>query len=100
MAEPTITIEGLTAEMVDAYKKRAGNLEDIFTNLADRAQRAGIPIEAFVESINGVANNADNNTFWMFYVNGGLADVGASDYIVKDSDRIEWKYIDTSDMGF
>ncbi len=33
----------------------------------------------------------DKNHYWAFYVNGKLADVGAQQYITKNSDLIEWK---------
>lgn len=45
---------------------------------------------SFVMSINGTANTTDH--FWMFYVNGQLASVGADQYQTKDGDKIEWRY--------
>ncbi len=30
---------------------------------------------------------------WMFYINGEIAEVGSSDYIVKENDEIEFKYV-------
>jgi len=44
----------------------------------------------FVTSINGLAGDKEN--FWSFYVNGKQAQVGASSYITKSTDLIEWKY--------
>lgn len=32
--------------------------------------------------------------FWAFYVNGKFSEVGPSEYVTKDTDKIEWK-IDT-----
>ncbi|MFH1766490.1 MAG: DUF4430 domain-containing protein [Patescibacteria group bacterium] len=46
----------------------------------------------FVEEINGVSNNTANSDYWSLYVNNDLSQVGASDYIVQDNDRIEWRY--------
>ena len=43
----------------------------------------------FVSEINGVAPDA--NHFWSFYVNGEQSQVGASQYITKSTDTIEWK---------
>ena len=43
----------------------------------------------FVTSINGVA--ADEDHFWSFYINGAQSQVGASAYVTKSSDLIEWK---------
>lgn len=46
----------------------------------------------FVEEINGVKNSASNNTYWIYYINGKVAEVGISNYILKPNDVINWKY--------
>lgn len=46
-------------------------------------------IGEYVVSIDGLA--PDNQHFWAFYVNGSQAQVGAGQYITKNSDQIEWK---------
>lgn len=43
----------------------------------------------FVQTINGVT--PDDKHYWSFYVNGAEATVGASQYVTKDSDKVEWK---------
>ncbi|HYE22627.1 MAG TPA: DUF4430 domain-containing protein [Verrucomicrobiae bacterium] len=43
----------------------------------------------FVTGIDGV--DSDSTTFWSFYVNGTQSTVGASQYVTKNSDVIEWK---------
>jgi hypothetical protein len=43
----------------------------------------------FVENINGVSPNG--NQFWAFYVNGVSSTEGASQYITKPTDKIEWR---------
>jgi len=45
---------------------------------------------AFVTEIDGVKNSADK--FWMFYINGALAQSAPDKYITKQADQIEWKY--------
>lgn len=45
---------------------------------------------AFVNEIDGIKNTSD--TFWMFYVNGNLAEVSADKYVTKAGDIMEWKY--------
>ena len=47
-------------------------------------------VGVFVNSIDGSANTSD--TYWMFYVDGQLAPVGADQYQSKTSDKIEWRY--------
>lgn len=42
-----------------------------------------------VTSINGTQGNGPK--YWTFYVNGKEAQVGASSYVTKNSDKIEWK---------
>ena len=36
--------------------------------------------------------DAQGNNFWEFFVNGQSSDVGVSGYIVKDGDRLEFRY--------
>lgn len=51
----------------------------------------------FVEEINGVKNGDKKNFYWMYYVNGESASVGASQYTLQSGDVIEWKFEDTTD---
>ena len=44
----------------------------------------------FVDSIQGVANAGGK--YWVFYVNGISATIGASSQIIRAGDLIEWKY--------
>lgn len=48
---------------------------------------------AFVEAINGSKNDFKNNKFWQYWVNNKFALVGASSYLLKAGDVVEWKYI-------
>lgn len=45
---------------------------------------------AFVNCINNICTNS--NYYWMYYVNGGMASVGVSEYKIKDNDIVEFKY--------
>lgn len=42
-----------------------------------------------VVSING--SDGNGSKYWTFYANGKEAQTGASAYITKDSDKLEWK---------
>lgn len=42
-----------------------------------------------VKAIDGV--EPDSSHFWSFYINGSQATVGASTYVTKPADNIEWK---------
>ena len=43
----------------------------------------------FIEAIHGVHNT--NNSYWQFWVNGEYSKVGASQYELKDGDKVLWK---------
>lgn len=45
-----------------------------------------------VEGIDGVVGDTATGYYWSFYVNDEMASVGAGDYIVKQGDKIAWKY--------
>jgi len=52
----------------------------------------GSELGALVESINNVSNDVKADLFWNYWVNDVYAEVGASNYQLKDGDRVEWKY--------
>lgn len=43
----------------------------------------------FIEEIGGVRNG---DKYWTLYVNGAYSQTGASQTVVRDGDRIEWRY--------
>ncbi|MDD2757923.1 MAG: DUF4430 domain-containing protein [Patescibacteria group bacterium] len=46
----------------------------------------------FVEEINGEKNDSTKNMYWLYYVNDQPATEGISQYVLKDGDKITWKY--------
>lgn len=44
-----------------------------------------------IESINGVKNETDNK-YWIFYINSEESKVGATEYLLKPNDKIEWRF--------
>lgn len=44
----------------------------------------------FVKSINGIKNSG--GYYWTLYVNSKYSNIGASQYKLKEGDRVEWKY--------
>ena|SRR5699024_1022331 len=46
--------------------------------------------DGFVSQINGIAQDDKAGKYWLYYVNGESASVGANDYELKDEDQIEW----------
>lgn len=64
------------------------------TALALLQERAQVGIKrssfgALVDSVNGVHGGGK---YWMFYVNGKQAQVGADAYVTKNGEKIEWKF--------
>lgn len=45
----------------------------------------------FVDSINGVRGGTDGK-YWVFYVDGKMADKGADAYVAVGGEVIEWKF--------
>ncbi len=57
----------------------------------------------YVESINGVSSEypeADKKKDWFFYVNGVASNLGARDYILRDSDVEHWDFRDWTYQQF
>lgn len=47
----------------------------------------------FIESINGVENNANGNGhYWQYWVNDELGPIAADNYVLSDGDHVLWKY--------
>ncbi|MBU7043414.1 MAG: DUF4430 domain-containing protein [Theionarchaea archaeon] len=44
----------------------------------------------FFTSIQGISQDEATQTYWMYYVNGEMAAVGARDYILQDGDEVTW----------
>jgi len=53
------------------------------------AKDYGSGMGEFVQTIDGIA--ADSKHFWQLFVNGKPSNLGASNYILKNGDKIEWK---------
>jgi len=51
----------------------------------------------FITSINGASQ--DESHYWMFFVNGKLASVGSSSYVLESGDEIEFKLMDSQEAG-
>lgn len=46
---------------------------------------------SYVDSVNGLAGGTDGK-YWLFYVDGSMASVGADVYEAKGGEVIEWKF--------
>jgi hypothetical protein len=52
----------------------------------------GGDLGTMITAIDGLNNGADNY-WWKYWVNDDYANMGASNYILNDGDKIEWKYV-------
>jgi hypothetical protein len=46
---------------------------------------------SYMYSINGVEENKREGLYWIYYINGKQANIGVSNYILKDGDQIKWQ---------
>ncbi|MCK9536941.1 MAG: DUF4430 domain-containing protein [Bacilli bacterium] len=46
----------------------------------------------FVTQIGDYTNNAETNTYWMYYVNGATPSWGCNQFQMRDGDYILWVY--------
>lgn len=87
-------VEGAARELPKAFatfEYRGESGKDAFTLLKENAE---VEFEQFdfgvlVRSINGDA--ATDDRFWLYYVNGDAATVGADSYQTQDGDTILWR---------
>ena len=47
---------------------------------------------AFIEELDGVRSDKSQAMYWIYYINGKKANLGASSQKVKEGDNILWKY--------
>ena len=64
------------------------------SNVFDLMKACNVPFEeegGFVTSIHNISQDTEAGKYWMYYINGELALVGAGDYIVQEGDHITWR---------
>lgn len=72
--------------------------QTVFECMQQRNETAGFTFRGrtfpslgfFVDEINGLKNT--KGFYWTLYINGAYSTVGASQYVVRTGDVIEWKY--------
>jgi hypothetical protein len=56
-----------------------------------KASHEVIESNGFVTGIDGRIGSS--TAYWLYYINGQEATVGAQDYVTKSSDTIEWRFV-------
>lgn len=75
---------------VIAYEGQTGHTAlELLQSLAT-VQTTQSSFGEFVTTINGITADGSKQ-FWSFYVNGSMANEGASTYQAKTGDKIEWR---------
>lgn len=55
-----------------------------------KAKHDVVETDGFVKAIDGRASST--TSYWLYYVNGNSAEVGAKDYTTKSTDTVEWRF--------
>ena len=86
--------QNISNSQVESIKYDGRDGIDVLTLLREKAtietQDFGEDLGEYVLSING--KGAQEDYFWVYYVNNKKADSAAPKNITKDGDKIEWKY--------
>ncbi len=85
------------------YSLRVDEGSTVFDLLLEASGRYGFSFDysnnssygAFVEELDGVRNDPRAGMFWLYYVNGNYASLGASSQILSEGDVILWRYQST-----
>lgn len=77
------TDEGLQKEF-QASVESGSHVLDILKEYCDVEESDG-----FVESIDGISQGGEH--YWMYYVDGEMANVGAADFVLEDGQKVEWR---------
>lgn len=93
LIKPTSTAQSQATAQHTGYVSYIGRHG--MTALAELKQVAHVSTQSssygeFVTAINNVAGGT-NNTYWDYYINGKLANVGAGSYKLAGGEKVEWK---------
>ena len=48
--------------------------------------------DGMMTELEGIKQDKEKSQYWMYYVNGEMADVGIGDYVPKENDQIEFRF--------
>jgi hypothetical protein len=78
-----------------AAASRSGSVLDLLLEAAREedftVHYQGAGASAFVKAIDGVEGGSNGSDWWIFYVNGELADRGAGVFPLQAGDKVEWR---------
>lgn len=82
---------GVGLQHVVSYQGQKGQNALELLKKHHKVEAQHFSIGDFVTSIDGIS--APTNYYWSFYVNGKASDVGAGQYVTKNSDLLSWKLV-------
>lgn len=91
-AEIEVTIDIIVEDEIvnkgeQTFKVAEGaNLLDVMKEHFEIVEKDG-----FFSKINDHAQDEKENIWWLYDVNGKMAEVGANEFILSDGDHVEWK---------
>jgi len=89
ICHPTDATEKVVANCQVSYSGIEGKNALEILKASHQVETQKFSFGELVDSIDGV--KAPSTHFWAFYVNDKQAEVGAGDFVTKDTDSITWK---------
>ena len=90
-ADKEVQILILTADEEIANEMVGAPSNETLMEIMEHNFDVSVSEEGFVESIEGVEQNPDDNEYWVFEVNNEMVTVSAEEFIPKDTDLITWE---------
>ncbi|WP_161879182.1 DUF4430 domain-containing protein [Alkalibacterium sp. MB6] len=90
-ADKEVQILILTADEEIANEMVGASSNETLMEIMEHNFDVSVSEEGFVESIEGVEQNPDDNEYWVFEVNNEMVTVSAEEFIPKDTDLITWE---------
>lgn len=63
----------------------------VFKNTLKKNHKAKFE-DGMMTELEGIKQDKEKNQYWMYYVNGEMAEVGIGDYLPKENDQIEFRF--------
>ena len=90
-ADKEVQILILTADEEIANEMVGASSNETLMEIMEHNFDVSVSEEGFVESIEGVEQNPDDNEYWVFEVNNEMVTVSAEEFIPEEYDLISWE---------
>ncbi|TCD46709.1 DUF4430 domain-containing protein [Streptococcus sp. X16XC17] len=87
MIPVAVTIEGNGKSRTQEFQVEEGDsVMDVMEDNYDIEEDGG-----FITAIDGVSEDASKNLYWLYDINGKMAEVGAEEAVLKEGDKIAFR---------